>query len=291
MGIETMEDCVNLQHDLDRIHAWSVENKMEFNTAKCIQMTFGRMRRPIEFQYRLGQDRITRVVSIKDLGVTFDQQLTFHDHIVTLTKECYQRLGFVLRNSRDFRNMEVVKLIFSALVRSKLEACASVWHPHEAKYTLMLEKVQKAFLRYLYKRIYGYYPYMYPTQFLHGCLGYNSLEVRRAHAQLRIMVKILHGRVDAPDLGEQLCRLYVPDNYRRARRHKLFAVPKCRTVARQESPIPRSLSTLNLILDANPDGDFLAGEWSFLMAECLTHCELIASQRQSSVFGYQQKST
>lgn len=271
--IKSEDDCLSLQRDVDAIYQWSVENRMEFNTSKCYAMTFGRMWHPLLFQYTLSGSHITRSTAIRDLGVTFDRKLNFHDHISAVAKESFRRLGFVLRNVRDFRGDHVVKLIFHALVRSKLEASSCIWHPHESTYALVLEKVQKAFLRFLYKRRHGYYPYMFPTKFLLGSLGYNSLEVRRANDQLTTTLKILHGKIDAPDLHDELLQLYVPNNYSRSRKHKLFFEPFCRTVARAQSPIPRTLSALNALLHASPDLDVFADGWRTVLSECLEFCE------------------
>ncbi|KAF9823335.1 hypothetical protein SFRURICE_012754, partial [Spodoptera frugiperda] len=184
----------------------------------------------------------------------------------------HSSVGFVLRNCRDFRTAHAIKVIFNALVRSKLETSSCVWNPHETTYALVLEKVQKAFLRNLYKRLHGYYPYLYPTKFL-LVLGYNSLEVRRARNQLAVACKTLRGSIDAPDLLEALSRLYVPDNYCRGKKHRLFAVPSCRTVARAKSPIPRTLAALNGLLDANPTNDLFVDGWKEILSECLKYCE------------------
>ncbi|XP_045455333.1 uncharacterized protein LOC123665015 [Melitaea cinxia] len=276
MEIRTEEDCLLLQRDIDSVFQWSVDNKMEFNPLKCSAMTFSRVRRPVKFDYKLDKDTIARPDTSKDLGVTFDSRLTFHDHITAVAKESFRRLGFVLRNAKEFKNTTVIKIIFGALVRAKLEASACVWNPHETKYALMLEKVQKAFLRYLYKRMFGYYPNMYPTKFLLGILGYNSLEVRRLRDQLAIMCKILRGLVDAPDLHEELCRFFAPIKYLRNRKHSLFAVPMCRTVARSRSPIPRSLTAFNALLDADPHCDLFADGWKMILSECLRYCEVNA---------------
>lgn len=265
MEIKSEDDCRALQRDVDAIFEWSVKNRMEFNSSKCYAMTFGRMRRPICFEYKLNNFTIEKTTVMKDLGVTFDHKLTFHGHMMLLAKESFRRLGFVLRNVRDFKNTKVIKLLYGALVRSKLETSACIWNPYESTYSLLLEKVQKAFLRYLYKRLYGYYPFMYPTMFLLGTLGYNSLEVRRANDQVKVACKILHDKIDAPDLHNELSRFFTPNNYLRARRHALFAVPLCRTVARAKSPIPRTLAALNALLDSNPDCDLFADEWMKLL--------------------------
>uniref|UniRef100_A0A2A4K8L3 Uncharacterized protein n=1 Tax=Heliothis virescens TaxID=7102 RepID=A0A2A4K8L3_HELVI len=106
-----------------------------------------------------------------------------------------------------------------------------------------------------------------------GCLGYNSLEVRRARDQLTIACKTLRGAIDAPDLLEVLARFFVPNNYCRGRKHKLFAVPQCRTVARAKSPIPRTLAALNDLLDSNPTSDLFVDEWTKILLVCQKYCE------------------
>ena len=126
----------HLQSDIDRIYKWSVDNKMMFNAGKCYVMTFSRKLQPTHATYTLAGVEIKRVSIITDLGVTFDCGLTFHAHMSALASESYRRLGFVLRNARDFNNPIVIKLLFNCLVRSKLEFAAAVWNPHESTYLL-----------------------------------------------------------------------------------------------------------------------------------------------------------
>lgn len=83
-------------------------------------MTFSRKSRPSQAVYTLGDAEVTRIFNIRDLGVTFDCRLTFHEHISLVAAESYRRLGFVLRNARDFRNPNIIKILYNSLVRSKL---------------------------------------------------------------------------------------------------------------------------------------------------------------------------
>jgi hypothetical protein len=251
-------DCRLIQRDINALHTWSLVNGMQFNHDKCNVMTFSRSRRPIVYDYELGGVGVSRTNVVKDLGVTFDSALTFNEHIMAITKSCFSRLGFVLRNLRDFHNPKVMKLLYVSLVRSTLETNACVWCPHEAKYKLMLEKVQKAFLRFYYRRLHGYYPFLYPTNFLLGALEMNSLEVRRTRLEIVTATKILQGHIDSPEYVERLSRLYVPDNYlriRTGRRHQLFSRPACRTETRAQSPLCRMHDALNTLLANYPNID------------------------------------
>lgn len=217
------------------------------------------------------------------MGVTFDRGLTFHSHMTDLAKESYRRLGFVLRNARDFENPQVIKILYNSLVRSKLESSACVWNPHHITYTRTLEKVQKAFLRALYKKLYGVYPFMYPTRFLLGTLGFNSLEVRRMLDQLSICCKVLRGSVDSLLLHDHLCMLFVPSDpwvpaNRRGKPHDLFHVGISRTVAHSMSPLVRVRRHLNALLAANPDCDIFVHKWNVLKAALLVYCESLTDQ-------------
>lgn len=284
--VENLADCEYLQRDIASVVRWSIENKLLFNTAKCCVCTFSRSFAPLHAQYFLGVVPIDRVFSVRDLGVVFDTHLTFHEHIRTLAEVCFRRLGFVIRNCKDFYDLGAIKLVFNALVRSKIEASSVVWNPYECTYALILEKIQKAFLRFAYKKMYGYYPFLYPTKFLLGTLGYNSLEVRRNNNLLLTMCKILRGESDCLELVGGVVRLFVPDVPRialRPRLRPLLAVPAARTVSRKNSPLPRALRLLNALLTSAPDCDLFASLWSIVCRECLTFCELM-DDRQSSVF-------
>ncbi|CAG9133473.1 unnamed protein product [Plutella xylostella] len=252
MRVRGEADCALLQQDLDAVHQWSLDNKLLFNTSKCAVMSYTRAKNPVEANYRIGADVILRVYTITDLGVTFDTKLTFHDHVKALTANCFRRLGFVIRNAKDFSQSCVIQLLYSALVRSKVESSSVVWSPHESTYTLMIEKVQKAFLRFLYKKKCGYYPYLYPTSFLLGMLGFNSLEVRR-DLNLAIMAcRTLRGETECPHMVGEVCCLFAPNKYLRGRSHRLLAVGAARSVARQQSPLIRA-TTMPLYIPGDND--------------------------------------
>jgi hypothetical protein len=49
-----------------------------------------------------------------------------------------------------------------------------------SKYILMIEKVNDAFLRSVFKKEYGHYPHLFPTKRFLNMLGYNP-SLRRLH--------------------------------------------------------------------------------------------------------------
>jgi hypothetical protein len=69
---------------------------------RLLLLSFSRARSPLFVNYLLGTESIKRVDTTKDLGVIFDSHLNFHTHMRTLATDCYRKLGFVIRNAREF---------------------------------------------------------------------------------------------------------------------------------------------------------------------------------------------
>ena len=69
---------------------------------------------PLEFEERY-----------KDLGVTFDEKLTFRDHILEKVHKAYAMLGIIKRNFK-YISINNFILLYKNMVRSLLDYCVSV---------------------------------------------------------------------------------------------------------------------------------------------------------------------
>lgn len=85
-------DCLKLQEDIDRVVAWSIQNRLYFNAAKCQVMSFSRSRSPCHHEYLVDGVRIQRVDEVRDLGVRFTVNLNFREHIISICKKSYRNL-------------------------------------------------------------------------------------------------------------------------------------------------------------------------------------------------------
>jgi hypothetical protein len=81
----------------------------------------------------------------------------------------YKMLGFVLRNSRSFKSVEVLKTLYFSLVRSGLEYA---WAPYYIYMKAGLERVQRRFLKHLFHITEGHFP---PRGIDHAVLLENSI--------------------------------------------------------------------------------------------------------------------
>jgi hypothetical protein len=122
---------------------------MTLNVKKCFQMKFTNKNYSVHSEYYIGQNKIKRVNEIRDVGVIFDEKLTFVPHIESIIKKASRMLYFVGRNIKVFKGVKIKTIIYNGLVRSILEYCSVVWRPHYATHSLRIERIQKRFVTYL----------------------------------------------------------------------------------------------------------------------------------------------
>ncbi len=77
-----------------------------------------------------------------DLGVTVDGQLTFTDHITTVTKKA-NRVLYTIKRSMTYLDKHTLLLLYKALVRPLIEYADAVWNPIWKKDRDCLERIQR----------------------------------------------------------------------------------------------------------------------------------------------------
>ena len=127
-NINSIRDCIALQRDLDQLHIWCVTNGLTLNVRKCSVVSFTRSASPIIFDYQAGSTLLNRSHQVDDLGIRFDSKLKFDHHIQMITKKAFRSLGFIARNTKQFKNPESSILLFNTYVRSTLEYANQVWN-------------------------------------------------------------------------------------------------------------------------------------------------------------------
>lgn len=235
-------DVELLQEDLNRLIQWCNHNQMTLNPKKCFSIRFTRKQRYVQSQYFIETEKLAVVRAIRDLGVVLDSELRFTSHIDNIITTATKTLGFVLRNSKEFRQPSTTIKLYSSLVRSKLEYCSQIWNPHYKTHSDRIERIQKQLLRHLaYRSNCKLSDNSYEGRLER--FNITSLQSRRIMSDLLFLHKILNNNIDCPVIV-QLFNFNVPSRLPR-KPSALFHVPLYKSNLGKYSPPARLARTYN----------------------------------------------
>ena len=107
--IRNKEDHSALQNDLNLLYEWSLQWQLNFNVVKCKHLHFGAEH--FFGSFYLNSTVIDSVISHKDLGITFDNHLKFHDHTTEVTAKANCLLGLI-RKSFEYLEPDMLVTLF-----------------------------------------------------------------------------------------------------------------------------------------------------------------------------------
>ena len=182
--METYEDHVTLQKDIDYLYDWSIRNKMKFHPSKTKVLMVSRFNPPfidilpfVQFFYTLGNTILDYVDSEKDLGITMNKTLNFTDHACTLYNLANQRFGLLKRTCHFVHNSDKKRILYLTMVRSIFQHCPVVWRPSSSSVIKKIESIQKRAIKWInhdYTHSYTSNDYLYYTH----CKHINILPIR-----------------------------------------------------------------------------------------------------------------
>ena len=214
---------------------WEDTWLMSFNPSKCEVLTVIRKRLPIIHDYCMHNQKLNRVKDTKYLGLTITSDLNWNKHINQVTGKANQMLGFVKRNIRT-RSENIKTKAYKALVRPRLEYCASVWDPHTQSATQKVEMVQRRAARYVLRRYHN-------TSSVSGMLQqlqWPTLAQRRCCLRLTMIYKITNHIVAIDPTP------YMTPHHTSTRTNSLSFLPyRCNTEAFKHTFFPKSIPQWN----------------------------------------------
>ncbi len=105
------------------ISTWMKEHHLQLNLAKTELLVFpATPALQHDFTIQIDSSKITPSSSVRNLGVIFDDQLTFKDHIAKTARSCRFALHNIRKN-RPFLAQHAAQLLVQALVISRLDYC------------------------------------------------------------------------------------------------------------------------------------------------------------------------
>ena len=189
---------------------WSDTWQLNLAPHKCVVLTLGKISPPI---YILNDNHLPIVDHITDLGISFNNLLSFDMHFINICRKSYALVNQIFRifqsNSAYF-----LILAFKSYVLPILEYCCSLWSPGKNQKRHLsnidrIESVQRYFTRRLFSRCYNNNRYI--TKKSHLYISYESrlelfkldpLELRRLRYDLALIYQISNNltAVDRDDI-------------------------------------------------------------------------------------------
>lgn len=262
VDVESHERHEALQDDLSKVLDWCLHNKMRLNVDKCCLISFTSKKNRLLYQYYLDGKQLSRVDTVRDLGVLFDTKLTFRPHFENILKKSNRLSGFILRSTRDFKSPQSTLFLFFSLVRSVLEYCCPVWSPFYQVHIDNIERVQKKFVKFVCRKhnmsrlLVDYSERLAKFKMI-------PLYTRRKRYDLLCLHKILHSSIESPDL---LHSININTLYR-IRSPNTFSLKVYKNNTSFYSPITRMCRSYNELNRSGKDIDVFNNRFSIFKRE------------------------
>ena len=147
--VESLQDCANLQTDLNTVYEWADTNNMKFNDLKFQCIKYGNNLELNQYKYETPSgEEIPGEEDIKDLGVIMSRNFTFTKHIDKVSSRCRGLIGWILRTFIT-RTKLVMLTLFKALVLPRIDYCSQLYSPTLIKEWIKLESVQRRFTSHI----------------------------------------------------------------------------------------------------------------------------------------------
>lgn len=234
-----------LQDDIGRLCTWCKDNLMELNREKCFHMKFSRKKVIFNTTYDINGFKLNQVTEIEDLGIIMDKELRFISQINTVISKSLRMLGFIHRNTKKFKSILALKILYFCLVRSNIDYCSLIWYPDYQNNIQRIENIQKKFLkRLVYTSRHNFIDTKYEEKLEH--FNMKTLRQRCDFLRLIFVFKLVNNYIDCPSLLS-LVNIQTPRPAARAINYKPLYIPQRKNRYGCNSPLLRSFKLYNFI--------------------------------------------
>ncbi len=179
------------------------ENHLQLNLAKTELLVFpATPTLQHDFTIQLGSSTITPSASVRNLGVIFDDQLTFKEHIAKTARSCRFALHNI-RKIRPFMTEHAAQLLVQALVISRLDYCNALLAGLPSNTIKPLQMIQNAAARLVFNE-----PKRAHVTPLFVSLHWLPVAARIQFKTLMLAYRTTTG--SAPTYFHSLLRIYIP---------------------------------------------------------------------------------
>lgn len=133
---------------LEDVSIWLALNKLTLNVKKTVYITFGNYcdSVPKELNISINQEKIKRVENCKYLGIIFDFNLRWNEHIKYIINKT-RYLLFVFHKLSKFMTTNILKMIYYAFFHSKIVYGNIAWGGANKSCLQLLKILEIEYLR------------------------------------------------------------------------------------------------------------------------------------------------
>ena len=144
-----------MQHELDYISNWLVQNYMKLNPKKCKELRDNFQRDLPELpQLTIDGTPLEPISNHKLLGFQNQNYLKWNEHVNTITKKAARRLYIIRTLKRSGVPEDDLISIYTSLIRSILDYSCAVWHTCLPSFLVeKIERIQKRFFRIIFPHL------------------------------------------------------------------------------------------------------------------------------------------
>ena len=195
----------NIESCVSDIRVWMSSNCLKLNDDKSELLIFHSQRvpRPNITAIDIGEESISPVESCRNIGVIYDETLSFDEHISSITKTAFWHLRNIYR-IRHYLDTDSLLILVHAFITSKLDFCNSLLIGLPKCLLKRLQSVQNAAARL----VSGSRKYDHISPVLHQ-LHWLPVDKRITYKILLIVFKCLHNF--APSYLSNLIVKYTPN--------------------------------------------------------------------------------
>ena len=153
--IRNDSDIGILQNDIDNLHNWSINNKMNFHPNKCKVVSIKHRPSPlamlpfVAYHYYLSDNMLSYADSERDLGVYINKTFNFNEHCEKLLSKANQQYGILKRTCHFVNDQKRRRVLYLTLVRSHFEHCSQIWRPTGSTMIRKFDNFQKKCLKWV----------------------------------------------------------------------------------------------------------------------------------------------
>ena len=238
--LDPMESTRIMQEDLDNLSAWSKIWKLKFKASKSKEVIFHSPRKRLRVfnDLLMDGDIIPRGTFHKHLGLILDSTLSFNEHLTGITTKCNALLNPLRLLKFSIKSKHLERIYFSFIL-PHIEYCSVVFDSTNQNTLARLDQVH-----YRAGLIVSGCPQGTNRLKVFDCLGWMTLEKRRAIKKLTLMYDVEHNSVPSY-INRAFTKFRNPEPTVRLRNHRQYNIPVNVSTRYAKSTIPDAIRMWN----------------------------------------------